>query len=291
MIQRSILVCAAVILAWHLLMPRIPRKFFTIPGMERSNYFRAQGFVHDTAADAKKVIVGSSMSDRLSAGEGFDKLTFPAGGPFTGLELIRATGRRPPVVWIESNMILRDPEANLLADVLSPWRRLTREASPVFMEAGRPSNHGVGVFEASVRKGCKLGSRLTGSPAERDGAWVLDQAVMDGVMAVYRAQLSKVPDGDDLAKRVARMAEYADELTGAGCKVVFFELPIDESLKELAEPAAIRKAMKERFPSDHYHWLDLSRDTPYEMADGVHLVPAEADFVVRRMLDFENTLK
>lgn len=294
MIKRSILVCCAVIPAWHLIMPHLPG-YYTIPGQQRANYLHAQTFVHDAPPDAR-VIVGSSMADRLDElklGHDHVKLAFPGGGPFTGLEIIRRTGRRPPVVWIESNVILRDAEVDLLENVLSPWRRGLRDRSPVFKEEGRPSNYGVGFAKAVIGKVCKLASSVSGGvPKSADASQhAMDTAVFDDIMKENRAHLDRQPAAADLAQRVERLGKYVDELTAAGSKCVWFEMPIDASLRNLAEPAAIRKALTERFPSGKYRWLDLSRATPYQTTDGIHLVPADADFVIGKMLEFEKGLE
>ena len=291
MIKRSMLVCAAVLLVWHLVMPRLSRSYYTVPGMQRANYNRAQIFVHDSPADAK-VIVGSSMSDRLDEvklGADHVKLTFPGGGPFTGLELIRGVGRRPPVVWIETNVILRDAEADLLADALAAWRRGLREASPVFKEEGRPSAYGVGFLKAAVAKACKVTSSLTGKPASAEPA--LDGAVFENIMKENRAHLDRKPSEADLAERAGRLGAFVDELSRDGVRCVLYEMPIDASLADLAEPAAVRKAVKERFPTGKYQWLELRRDTPWETTDGIHLKPNEADQVVAKMLELEKGLK
>lgn len=284
MIKRSLIVCIAVILCWHFLMPRLGRSFHAIPGMQRSNYSHAQHYIHEMPADTK-VLVGSSMSDRLSVGllgKDHAKLTFPGGGPLTGLEIIHATGRKPQVLWIEINVILRAAEEDLLADVLSPWRREIRERSDIFVEKGRPSAYGVGFLKAVVKKVTK---------GETPPTAELDSSVMDGMMAANIEHHSKVPDPAKLAAAVSRMGTIADELAAAGCKVVFYEMPISPELSGLAEPAAVRKAVKERFPDGKYRWLDLSRELPYQTTDGVHLTAEDADSVVRRMLEFEKTLK
>jgi len=291
MIKRSILVCAAVLLAWHLVMPRLPRSYYAVPGMQRANYMHAQNFVHDSPADVR-VIVGSSMSDRLDEvklGADHVKLTFPGGGPFTGLELIRGVGKRPPVLWIETNAILRDAEADLLSDALASWRRGLREASPVFKEEGRPSEFGVGFLKAVVAKACKVAAPLTGKPEAAEPA--LDASVFEDIMKQNRIHLDKLPPEAGLEDRVRKLGGLVDELTRAGVRCVLYEMPIDATLKNLAEPAAVRKAVGERFPKGQYQWLDLSRDKPWETTDGIHLKPHEADLVVTRMLEFEQALK
>ena len=279
MIKRSLIVCVLAVLAWHLARPRLPG-YFSVPGQQRANHLHAQQFVHDAPKDAP-VIVGSSMADRLDAaklGGGIVKLTFPGGGPLTGLELVRGAGRTPPVLWIETNVLLRDTERDLVDGTLAPWRRALRETSPVFREEGRPSEFGVGILKAVIRK-------LDRKPAAATQA--LDPKVFDDIMKENRAHLDRRPDPRILAERVRRLGEIVDHLTQAGTRCVFFEMPIDASLTRLAEPAAIREALRERFPATRYPWLDLSRDTPWQTTDGVHLKPGEIDQVIERMKAFQ----
>lgn len=288
MIARSIIVCAAALLAWHLVMPRLTRAYHTIPGQQRANYLHAQRFVHETPRDAS-VIVGSSMSDRLNEvtlGTHRVKMTFPGGGPFTGLEIIRQTGRRPPVVWIETNVVLRPAEADLLADALSPWRMKLREASPVFKEDGRPSEYGIGFLKAVVEKLRKI---TTGDASNQAAA--MDEGVFDNIMKANREHLDRSPAEAELKAVAERLGSYVDELERAGTKCVFYEMPIDKTLRDLAEPAAVRKALNERFPASRYTWLELEPGRDWKTSDGIHLLPDEADRVIQRMMDFEKTIR
>ncbi len=292
MIKRSIIVCFLALLAWHLAFPYLSRWYYVIPGQQRANYLRAQKFVHDSPA-AARVIVGSSIADRLpdqALGPNHVKLAFPGGGAFTGLEIIRHSGRRPSVVWIETNMIMRDAEADLLENAVAPWRVELRKCSAIFKEEGRPSNFGVGIVKAAVAKACKVGGSLAdGSGREPEAAKgpAPEQGMLDDVMRANRDHFERRPDVADLAKRVERLAGFVDELTRAGCQCVFFEMPIAASLVNLAEPVAVRKAVGDRFPRGTYHWLEFDSSRAYQTSDGVHLVPADADFVFERMLDFE----
>lgn len=281
MIPRALIVCILAVAGWHFARPHLPG-FYTVPGQQRANYLRAQQFVHYSPADAK-VICGSSMSDRLDAaklGANHVKLTFPGGGPLTGLELIRKLGRTPPVVWVETNVILRAAEKDLLDDALSSWRRGLREKSPIFKEEGRPSEFGVGFLKAVATKA----SKALETPK---AAAVLDHDTFADVMKANREHLDRKPDPKDLAEKVAWIGTVIDELQAKGSKVILFEMPFDPSLTQLAEPTAIRKALRERFPSDRYRWLDLSQTEAWQTTDGIHLPPAEADKVVARMLEFE----
>lgn len=293
MIARSLTICALAMLAWHFAMPRMPRQHHTVPGQLRANHFTAQHYVLHAPAGAR-VITGSSMSDRLDAskiGPNHVKLTFPGGGPLTGMEIIERSGRLPEVLWLESNLILRDADEDLVKDATAAWRLALRGASPVFTEDGRPSAFGVGISKTLFAKACNAFPALAGRVPVAGSTPGLDASVMEDIMKENRAKLSLVPSPTDLAARVERLGRQVDALEQKGCKVVFYEMPVESSLQGLAEPAAVRAAMRTRFPHGRYRWLDLSRPEPWKTTDGIHLPPDEAASVAKRMADFEATLR
>lgn len=292
MILRSLIVCLAAVIAWHFIQPRMPGGHHRIPGQVRANHHRAQSYVLQAPATAE-VVAGSSMSDRLDAaalGPDRAKLTFPGGGPLTALEIIRRSGRTPSVLWFETNLIIRDPDETLISDATDAWRVGLRQHSSAFTEHGRPSAYGVGIVRTLFARACRVIPALGGAAPTPSAGPSLDPAVFEGMMSGNRKHLSKSPDPTDLARRVELIGEAVDSLQKAGSKVVFYEMPCEPSLKDLAEPAALREAMRKRFPEGQYRWLDLSRDTPWQTTDGIHLTPAEATQVVERMRELAREL-
>jgi len=286
MIKRSIITALVLVAAWHFLLPRMSSDYYWVPGQQRAHYLRAQKYIHDTPREPA-VVVGSSMANELSQdilGPDWVKLTFPAGGSFTGLEIVSKTGKRPPFVLIESNTLLRGADEAMLQDVLSPLRRGLREASPIFKEEGRPSNYQVGFLNAWVGRFGNGIVKLMGGAKTAAAAPPADPSLMENVMRVNREHLDRVPAGKALATGMERMGELVDRLAAAGSQVVFFEMPIDPTLQHLAEPAAVRKAMVEHFPRDKYRWLDFD-PRAYLTSDGIHLVPEESAGLTRKIVE------
>ena len=295
MIKRTLITTLVLVLGYHFILPHLSRDYFWIPGQQRANYLRAQQFVHDSPVSVN-VVVGSSMSNELNPeilGPGFVKLTFPAGGSFTGLDIIHQTGKQPPVLFIETNTLMRDTDKNLADDATSPWRRKLRDASPVFKEEGRPSNYQVGFLNAWVGRICHGVTKVLngGKKAEPVAEQPMDASVMENVMKANREHLGKPPLESDLAARTKRLGEIVDALTKAGTKCVFFEMPIDPTLMDLAEPVAVRKAMALRFPQDRYTWLPIDLGADYKTSDGIHLVKADADKATRQVVEKAQSLK
>ncbi len=294
MIKKTLITALVLLIVYHFALPHLSRDYYWIAGQQRANYLRAQKFVHDTPADAN-VIVGSSMantlSDEMLAGK-YEKLTFPAGGSFTGLEIIVGTHKRPKILWIESNTLLRDADKSMLDDVLSPWRRKLRDASPVFKEEGRPSNFQVGVLNDLVGKVCHGFAKITGAAKKpKTVEHLVDPSVFADIMKVNREHLDRSPSETALTAKVNHLGELVDQLTRGGTKCIFFEMPIDSTLEPLAEPMAVRKAMENRFPPDKYPWFTFDRDHAYQTTDGVHLVKSESDKVTGKMLRDADTIK
>lgn len=290
MIKRSIITTLVLLVIYHFALPHLSRAYYWIPGQQRANYLNAQEYIHHPKSDLN-VMVGSSMANELSheiLGSDYAKLTFPAGGPFTGLEIIEKTGKRPPLVLIETNTLLKEVDEPMLADVLSPWRRQLREFSPIFKEANRPSNFQIGLLDGVAGKLRKPQETAVSVPDAPLPSKPVDPAVLEAMMDVHRGHLKKTPDPKILAAKVQRLGELVDRLTAAGSKCVFFELPIHPSLAGLAQPVAIREAMASRFPKDRYHWVEFDSNQEYPTSDGIHLTRPVADEVTRKILAESN---
>lgn len=284
MIKRSIITALTLLLIYHFTLPYLSRAYYWIPGQQRANYLNAQEYIHHSGQDLN-VVVGSSMANELSQQiltPAYAKLTFPAGGPFTGLEIIAKTGKRPPTILIESNTLLKEVDEPMLADVLSPWRRKLREISPIFKEANRPSNFQIGLLDGVAGKLRKQQVAAQGETTEV--VKPVDPAVLDAMMEVHRVHLMKTPDPKTLARKIERMGELVDQFTAAGCKCVFFELPVHPSLAGLAQPVAIRNAMATRFPADQYRWIQFDSTRDYQTSDGIHLIRPVADQLTHKII-------
>ena len=296
MIRKSILTALVLLAVYHFLLPHLPRKFYQILGQQRDNYLQAQRYVLEIP-ERTNVIVGSSMAGELNdniLGPSYFKLTLPGNSVFTALEIIRKAGKRPNVILIETNVLWRDADPELLHDLFSPWLLQLRRLSPIFREEGRPANLVGGIAEACVRRGSQLGAwafsgRKSGfkpsAPAGR-----LTPEAMSRVMRLNEQEWDHVPPPSLLAKQSAELGEYVDRLNRDGSKCVLFEMPMAPSLAKLAMPRMWRQAIGERFPRENYRWLIFEGDHIYETKDGVHLVRSEADNLTRTIVDQVNLI-
>jgi hypothetical protein len=293
MIKKSLITAAILLIIYHCSLPHLSRDYYWIAGQQRANYLRAQQYIHDAPSDAN-VIVGSSMANMLNPqilGPSYRKLTFPAGGSITGLEMIRATGKRPKLLWVETNTALKDAEQTLLDDVLSPWRLKLRSTSSVFKEEGRPSNYTVGFFNAWIGRAGRGFNKLVHNESFAADTPNADSSIFADVMKANHEYLDREPPLAILTDKVARIGVLVDEIARQGTTCILFEMPIDSSLQCLLEPEAVRRAMEKRFPRESYHWFPSNRSHAYQTSDGIHLSKFEADTLTREMLDASKSME
>jgi hypothetical protein len=286
-IRKSIVTAVILMLAYHLVLPHLPRRFYQILGQQRSNYLRAQRYIYDVP-ERTNVIVGSSMSERLNdamLGPNYYKLTLPGGSLFTAFEIIQRSRKKPPVVLIETNVITRDADEELLHDLFSPLLFHLRGASPIFKEEGRPANFVGGLAESAVRKTCQWSDRLLRIEPNAGKAGDLPEELRKKVIDAEKKGWSTIPDPEKLAAETARLGQYVDELTKQGTVCILFEMPVDTALSTLPGPVVVRQALNDRFPKDKYRWMSFD-ERNYRTRDGIHLIVEEADKLTQLIVDY-----
>src|SRR3954466_2144583 len=241
MIKKSLAAALAMLAVYHFLLPHLPHKFYQILGQQRANYLKAQRYVYDVPSDTK-VIIGSSMAETLNdaaLGDGYYKLTLAGGSIFTGLDIVQRSGKVPPVVLIETIVLGRAADGELMHDLFSPPFYQLRRYSPIFREGGRPANFVGGFAESVVRKSCEWTAKYVyGLDTRNPHARVEDvpPALRQKLLQIERKGWDFKPAPETLKKQTEELGQYVDALARQGTTCVFFEMPIDESLANLSSP-------------------------------------------------------
>lgn len=295
MIRNSLLVALALLVIYQLVQPRLPHRFYLVQGQRREGFLTAQNFVYRSHQETN-LLLGSSMTMMLSQsilGPGFYKLSFGGGTPLTGLEIIRRSGVKPAVVFIEINNILANQDEELLKDLFGPVAFPLRRGLSSLREEGRPSNYLAGALEATVRKMCRWCSRPraagpapTGAPAPEKP---LDPKQFEQLLRIQNEAQEHAPPPELLHSQVNRLAEQVDAVSRQGVACVFVEMPNHPAIARLARPTAIRTAMEERFARTKYRWFP-SEPSQYATRDGIHLTRVDADRFSKAIVDYVNEM-
>lgn len=214
------------------------------------------------------VVVGSSLSQRMEFPDGQDvvrNLALAGGSALTGLELIKASGHRPRCILVEIN----HPERDIDLPTVEKATRALPRISPLFETRNAPINF----FLTQVRRFRKEPGDP--SPSER----ILSQ------MLAFHLNDNRVPlDPVLLDHQLEKLRDILKELEARGSRILFFEMPVRPEIAASPRARQVREAFDRSF-KDHRR-LDptaLAKPEPFRTMDGVHLTPAEASLVARRI--------
>jgi hypothetical protein len=141
MIKKTLLIALGIFLVYNLCLGRRSfRDHFVVQSQWQENITKAQEYLLDDRPHPY-VLVGSSLFGRLieaDLGPGFRNIAFSGGSLFTGLELVARKPADTKIVFIETNMILRDTDEAVLSNAFRPVLAPLRTYLPGLRERCQP---------------------------------------------------------------------------------------------------------------------------------------------------------
>lgn len=276
MIVRSLLFFLVLFVSYnaYLVMGDPPVNFFQ--NQWQKNVKQAQEFIYNS--NAKKVIVGSSMAERMgvySFPNDYYNLSFSGGSALTGLEIIKRSNTIPINIYIEVNTIFKYKDEEMIDSLFYPvWWRI-KKIIPAFQEKNQPLN----VFLSPLKNRFNRSheQRLT----EKRNEKIFDAQIKRRVE--LDAQGIKGYENELISLK--KLTEYFESM---GARVYFFEMPIAIELANLKRSQQQRKIIKQNFSST---WLEFPDSHQYETTDGVHLTYKSAYDFGRLFVDYTMNIK
>ena len=74
-----------------------------------------------------------------------------------------------------------------------------------------------------------------------------------------------------LNQQINKLRSYVTYFRDQGVKIVFYEMPIDEKLKETKRYLNIKRAFQKEFPSTEYNYILTPQSFVFKSKDGIHL--------------------
>ncbi len=223
----------------------------------QDNVIKAQQFMYAERSDT--VMVGTSLSARIIR----DSIPFVQSVSFggcaveDGLKIILAKGDFPKYVLVETNLLLREGNAELVSRMAEGPVPVIRRWIPSLREQYEPI--------------CLFASLMMRS------AGINPQAGVSSVnMELLNESINRQLEEDELMpeKEVEARLQAIKSLTGQleteGTRIVFFEMPVNERLVHLQRYDQVREIMRSEFPASKYVYLP-SDTTKYLTTDGEHL--------------------
>ena len=236
---------------------------------DRMNMLKTTRYLAETSHDV--VIVGSSQSARLSEGYftslKIDNLALAGGASVTGLEIIAAAATRPKLVLVETNILSRPIDTDLIAK--STFR------DSVF----QPVRWAVGTYEQFLHP------PKTKAEGRREAEQLLARSpedVVDG-RAVRRAigEASIPAPIGVIEKSLSEIRRLKFALEAKGVSVRLLHVPYSEAIETAPYASTTARLAAAAFP-DQSAWLQVDVDrSQLRWADGVHLDERSAILVSR----------
>lgn len=257
------------------------------------NVVKAQEYINN-CDQYSAVILGSSLGNRIDSklfSKDFYFLTFSGLGSADGLEVIKNCKSLPEVVFIEINVVERTMNEAFIADVFNLAYNSTKNLVPTSHRSNKPASilhkplayliYGLRnqfnttstatnqinlsiVDSLDFSQSPKVGRENTESNNKKTTAANLHFKSIEADLK------NKLPE-DKLKNAITEIKGYVRYLESKGVKFVFYEMPIDTSLKFLSKPAQIRTVFFKEFPKEQYRYIKANSHFKVISNDGIHL--------------------
>ena len=230
------------------------------------NYSAAEKYIYMRELP-KYVIVGSSMGNRLiedSFTSDTYNLSLGGGGVLDGLHIIQKSGRIPDAIFVETNVIERELKHEMIDDLFTPFLWRIKGGFLSLQYTYQPINIALSLMKKQTRDS-HIG--------------VKDEPPNEKIL---EANLERQRRDND-TRNVFSESSTPDELKNLinyfrkkGAKIVFFQMPVHESVLSSMRYRERKKLLLEMFPDEEFHWIKIDDAQMFKTSDGIHLMPHSA---------------
>ena len=255
MIKKSILVCAVLLCLHAAWVARFPDRGMPTHQFQ-DNVVKVQRFLY---AESPYALVGTSLSARILKDSIPEVASIAFGGSSVknGLRLVLFKPEAPRVLFVETNLLLRESDAGFIDRALAPFPYAVKRVVPSLREQYQP----ICLFADLMLGATGVNPQQGAATVNRE---FLERCIEDALAA------DTVSPPDRARGRMERVASLLSGIEAKGTRLVFFEMPVHPRLEGLASFGQVRELVEERFPRTRYAYVP--RDTAaYLTTDGMHL--------------------
>ncbi|MFS8118654.1 MAG: hypothetical protein ACMG55_09205 [Microcoleus sp.] len=247
----------------------------------QNNIAKAQRYVYQDDSDLKMVIVGSSLAANLKMkdiGNGVRSIALGGGASQTGLEIVKRSNSKPPIVLVEINdTIIRKIDAELVDTLYHPIFYGLRQYLPMMREEYRPISVFVDSFKSRSKQNMKLMTREELDSLEgRNLTPELSQKAIETTVEIQSKPLSEQDAKNMKLEADLIKNQIAEIQRNSGAKVVLFDIPLESRVNATLRIKQVRELTKKLFPPDRFEWLPPPKEREWRTNDGIHLIRSDA---------------
>lgn len=257
------------------------------------NVVKAQEYLRN-ATKYKAIIVGSSLGNRIDQeifNDDYGFLTFSGYGSGDGLEIVKQSGQHPEVIFIETNILERVMNKSFTEDVLNLAFVNLNSTVPSVNRKNKPSSvahkslayfvygfrnqfrqdHDKRKKPLEVQESPQKVLKKANSKSDNQKVPNLNTAANAHFRVIEAKMKIEIPD-DLLEEALEQLKDYVNYFESNGTKVVFYEMPIEKDLINLAKPSQVRDIFLSNFPKTKYNYIIADSDFKVKSNDGIHLI-------------------
>lgn len=238
----------------------------------QDNFIKAQNYLYNKNCQTENIIVGSSMSSRISTKNliATYNLSFSGQDIFDGLELIKKSSVLPGTIFVETNVLFKKHNEDFLTSLCNPVLFEIRKNIPVMRDGKQP------IALAGVPLLTIIISGIKKKTLEKNTVAI----VSDGVnkityaqfLSLHKSEYNIEPSKETIDDAILKLKAYVQYFEERNVEVIFFEMPIDPTLCMLKHPVSIRASVLRSFPKNKF--IRQPDCSLYSTSDGIHLSDA-----------------
>lgn len=242
------------------------------------NYSVAEIYIYKLGLP-RIVIVGSSMSaclleEKLSMD--VYNLSFSGGSALTGLNIIKKSNKIPDVIFIETNVIERKSNKDMLDNLFTPviWKIKGKMLS--LQHTYQPINIALTLIRNYF--GSSQTNRINRKPNEK--------VLKDSLIRQHQANscVEVFVDSEELIE----LKSFINYFKKFGAKIVFFQMPVHQTILSSKRYYARQSILLKMFPQAEFNWIKKNNANKYQTGDGIHLLyksAIEYSSVLNKIID------
>jgi len=279
MIRRSILFTVICLILHFLFIKAVKPhwKWKATQHQWQENIVKAQKFIYGESFSKRKVIVGSSLSNRLvmDSLEDFCNLSFNAKSIFEGLALIKKSSQPVQSVYIEMNMVLGGSDPSFSSSIVDPVPFYIKKYFFYLREENQPVGY-VGEL-ASYKIVKPVFRRMKSLFGNNHGKNTSQQSPLFNKMLKNHAfEFNEKPSEEKLDQVFNLLKKEITYFAEKNIQVAFFEMPVNKSICNSMRAVAVRESFYKYFPPQKYNYIDMPDCSAFLTTDGIHLSDTEA---------------
>jgi hypothetical protein len=279
-ILRPVLVCLFIMTFYQVLVSGGVLPASDGSSLIQNNIVKAQRYVYQNNADIQMVMVGSSLSANLKVKEIGDRVSSIAlggGASQTGLEIIKRSKNKPPIVLVEINdTISRKIDTDFVNSLYNPVFYWLRRYLPMLREEYRP----VSIFIDALKNRSKQDRNLSKEELDRlEARNITPELSQKGIQMAVEVESKPLSEKDTeiLKKEADAIKSQIAEIKKDGkVRLVLFDIPIESTVDAAIRRKQVRALMRNLFPADSFEWLSPPPPREWLTNDGIHLIRSDA---------------